>query len=57
MKTIIAFAIILALFLASVYGYIANIVYLVSHNEAVGLSLARAVGIFLAPLGVILGFV
>lgn len=43
--------------LAIMYGYIANIFYLVSHSEAVGLSIARAVGIFVAPLGVILGFV
>ena len=39
------------------YGYIANIVSLVTHNEAMGLSIARAVGIFVAPLGAVLGFI
>ena len=43
--------------LAVVYGYIANIVFLVSHNEVVGLSIARAAGIFVVPLGVILGYI
>ena len=46
-----------AIFLLMIaYGYIANIVQLVTQNEAVGLSIARAVGIFAAPLGIILGF-
>ena len=39
------------------YGYTANIVSLVTLNEAVGLSIARAVGIFVAPLGAVLGFI
>ena len=42
--------------LAAVWGYIANIVALVNSHGMNGMVIARAVGIFAAPLGAILGF-
>lgn len=48
----------LGLVMVITYGYIANIIYLVTRStEALGMSIGRAIGIFVAPLGVILGFV
>lgn len=38
------------------YGYLANILFLITRDETFGLSIARAVGIFIAPLGTVLGF-
>jgi hypothetical protein len=38
-------------------AYLVNIVYLVRAQSVNGLTLARVVGIFVFPLGVILGFI
>jgi hypothetical protein len=45
-----------ALLLAAIGGYIANIVALINSTETMGMMIARAVGIVVAPLGSILGF-
>lgn len=48
----------LAGILAAGYGYIHNIVMLVHHTGPFGiLEAVRAVGIVLAPLGVVMGYV
>lgn len=39
------------------YGYVANIVSLVQSNALGGLEIARAIGIILAPLGIVLGYI
>ena len=52
----IGFVIMLAILVGGVYGYVANVYSLVTHNEAIGMTIGRAVGIFLAPLGIILGY-
>lgn len=57
MKHLIPTLFVLAFFAAAIYGYIANIASLVSHVEPIGMSIGRAIGIFVAPLGVILGYV
>ncbi len=49
--------IILAIFVVAVVGYIMNIVKLVTSKEITGKTLARVVGVFVFPLGAILGFV
>ena len=50
--------IIIVLLLAGIGGWIANIVKLVDSNfdHLTGMVIARAIGIFVAPLGVVLGF-
>ena len=47
-----------ALFLvvAIVGGWVANIVKLATSNEAVGLLVLRGVGIFMWPIGAVLGY-
>jgi hypothetical protein len=40
-----------------VVGYVANIVKLVKSKEVTGLTLARVVGIFIFPIGAIVGFI
>ena len=47
----------LTLIPVAVYGWIMNIVHLINNVEAVGLSIARGIGIFVAPLGAVLGFI
>jgi hypothetical protein len=47
---------VLAIFGLGIYGYIANIISLVSGGEAIGFMVARGAGILIAPLGAILGF-
>jgi hypothetical protein len=47
---------VLAIFGLGIYGYIANIISLVSANETLGFMIARGAGILIAPLGAILGF-
>ncbi len=37
-------------------GYALNIFKLVSNNETIGFVVARACGVFMPPLGVVLGF-
>jgi hypothetical protein len=46
----------LAVLLAAIGGYIANIVKLIASHEEMGMMIARAIGILVAPLGAILGF-
>lgn len=48
-----------ALIIAIVYGWIANIVTIAGSNfsELSGILVLRVVGIFVAPLGVVLGYV
>lgn len=46
----------LVLFIGGLYGYTANIVSLVSENESVGMMIGRVIGIFAAPIGVLLGY-
>jgi hypothetical protein len=48
---------ILAIFVVAVVGYVMNIVKLVTSKEITGKTLARVVGVFVFPLGAILGFV
>jgi hypothetical protein len=49
----------LALIIGIVYGWISNIVIIAGSNfsEITGLLVLRVVGIFVAPLGVVLGYV
>jgi hypothetical protein len=47
----------LILLLVLLGAYLVNIVRLVKAQEINGLTLARVVGIFVFPLGVILGFI
>jgi hypothetical protein len=44
-------------FASLVIGYVANIVKLVKSKEVTGLTLARVVGIFIFPIGAIVGFI
>ncbi len=46
----------IVIFLAALGGYIANIVKLMDSSEAMGMMIARAVGMVVAPLGAVLGF-
>ncbi len=48
----------IALFIAVVYGYVCNIIAIVQtmNDPLAGIFIARCVGIFFAPLGVILGY-
>lgn len=49
----------LALIIAIIYGWIMNIVIIAGSNfsEITGILVLRVVGIFVAPLGVVLGYV
>ncbi len=49
----------LALVIAVTYGWIANIIVIAnsSFTEITGILILRVVGIFVAPLGVVLGYV
>ena len=42
--------------LAALYGWVTNIVSLVNGNEELGMTLARVAGIFIAPVGAVLGY-
>ena len=42
---------------ASVYGWISNIILLAHTSSFTGMAALRFAGVFVAPLGVILGFV
>jgi hypothetical protein len=44
-----------ALMVVGVFGWVLNIVELIQGGESTGLMLARVAGIFVAPLGAILG--
>lgn len=39
------------------YGYVVNILTLVEATGLTGMVIARAIGIFVVPLGIILGYV
>lgn len=47
----------LAVVIAAVAGWILNIVALVHSAGFTGLMVARAIGVFMFPLGVVLGYV
>ena len=46
----------LAVLVCSTYGYLNNVISLASKAEPTGLVVARAIGVFLAPLGIVLGY-
>ena len=48
---------VIILFLFFVYGYIANLVLLILSDSITGLVIARAIGVFMVPLGAILGYI
>ena len=51
------YLIIIPLYLAAIYGWIMNIVTLWGmHDPLVGEGLVRIAGIFLAPLGAVMGY-
>lgn len=56
LKSIAAVAAILSVVAGILYGYVANIISLVTQTEPVGMMVGRAIGIFLAPIGVMLGY-
>ncbi len=49
--------IILIIFILAFVGYIMNIYRLVTSKEITGKTLARVVGVFVFPLGAILGYI
>ena len=53
---LIAVGLMLTLVVGIVYGYIHNIVLLVTQNEALGMIIGRVLGIFIAPIGIVLGY-
>jgi nucleoside permease NupC len=57
MAELIWAVIVLVVFVVALVAYLANIVRLVRAQAINGLTLARVVGIFIFPLGVILGIV
>jgi hypothetical protein len=48
---------IVCLFGFGIYGWVANILALINDHMSAGMLIVRAAGIFIAPLGAILGFV
>lgn len=44
------------IFMAFAYGWIANIYHLVTAEALAGMEVARAIGIFVAPFGAVLGY-
>jgi hypothetical protein len=58
MGTIIAGLLYITIIIGVIYGWVMNIVHLVQ-NEVVwtsGMSVGRIIGIFVAPLGAVLGY-
>lgn len=54
----IGFIILMAFIMLVLYGYFANIFHLAtSKGAASGLSIVRGIGIIIAPLGVVMGFI
>ena len=49
-------AVILLFVGAIVYGYANNVIQLVTQNESTVIVIARFVGMFLGPVGVVLGY-
>jgi hypothetical protein len=54
--TLTGIVLFLAIIAGSLYGYVSNIISLVSQNESMGMIIGRAIGIFFAPLGIVLGY-
>ena len=46
----------LTMFIASMYGYFANLVALIGSTEIVGLTIVRAIGVVVPPIGILMGF-
>jgi hypothetical protein len=57
MEAFIIYMVVLFIFLALFIAYLVNIVRLIRAPEINGLTLARVVGIFVFPLGALLGFI
>jgi hypothetical protein len=55
MEEFIIALIVLVIFVLMLIGYVANIVKLVRSSSVTGMTLARVCGIFVFPLGAILG--
>lgn len=53
---VISFILAMAVLGLVLYGYIANIASLVAADAFSGMVVARAIGIFVAPLGIVLGY-
>jgi hypothetical protein len=45
------------LILLGIFGWTMNIIHLIKDEMSTGFMLARAIGIFIAPLGAVLGFI
>lgn len=56
LDNLLAFLLILGVAFAVLLGWGLNIYKLIEYHESVGWMLARAAGILVAPLGVILGY-
>ena len=54
---VVAGLVALVLIVLSFYGWVNNIVELVRATSVTGLVLLRAVGVFVAPIGVIMGYI
>lgn len=57
MEGFIYTAVFLVVFAALLFGYVNNIVKLVKSKEVNGMTLARIVGIFVCPIGFVLGYI
>lgn len=55
-KTDSTFLFMTALLSLSVYGWIANIVKLIGMDEFSGFMVARVIGAFIPPIGIVLGY-
>jgi hypothetical protein len=49
----------LSIFIAAIAGWIMNLVAIVNHDFAleVGLGIVRVIGVFIAPIGAVLGYI
>jgi hypothetical protein len=56
MKALFGVLFSLGIIAAIVYGYVANIISLMTVNESVVVSILRFVGIFFVPIGVFIGY-
>lgn len=46
----------LLLFVAAVYGWVCNIISIIHADGVTGMVIARVAGVFVAPLGAVLGY-
>lgn len=46
----------IAIVIAGLIGYVLNIIHIVDSNHVTGFVLVRCIGVFIAPLGAILGW-